>query len=305
MNIMVPLSSMDTLEEFCQAGADEFYFGFYDPDWEAVFGPFEEINRMSSFGGQANFSLGILEDIVKQIHMRGKKAYVTLNSAAYSIAQLKWMDAYVEKLRLAGIDGIIAGSLELVYRLKDCGIPLTMSTMGGAYNSGIIALYQELGISRVILPRDMKLSDMERIVWQFPDIDFEAFLMRNGCKYSDSGCMSYHARKYGSMCAALDGGFCAIDTSPVMDALTVREVYANHALFAKAFHKKACGLCAVDLLMKMGIASVKIVGRADLADSVKKDIRRMRALIDHPGHSRESVSDSCLYQLNCYYNFFA
>ncbi len=302
MNIMVPLSSTDMLEEFCQAGADEFYFGFYDPSWEVIFGPFEEINRMSSFGAQANFNWKRLEDTVKQIHAHGKKAYVTLNSAAYSISQLNWMDAYVKKLQLMSIDGIILGSLELVYRLKGCGVPLTLSTMGGAYNSSIISFYQDLGISRMILPRDMTLSDMKRIVRQFPDIDFEAFLMRNGCKYSDSGCMSYHARKYGSMCAMLDQGPCVIDIDSAMDALSVREIYANHTLFTKAFHKEACGLCAVDELMEMGIASVKIVGRADFASSVSKDIRRVRTLIDHPGHSRESVADSCLYQLNCYYN---
>lgn len=302
MNIMVPLSRIDMLEEFCQAGADEFYFGFYDSAWDAVFGAFEEINRMSSFGSQANFSLEMLGGIVNQIHAYGKKAFVTLNSAAYSSSQLKWLEGYAERLRTADIDGIIIGSLELVRCLKNCGIPLTMSTMGGVYNSGIASVYQDLGIRRMILPRDMTLSDMKKIVRRFPDIEFEAFLMRNGCKYSDSGCMSYHARKHGSMCAMLDAGSSVIDTDSSMDAESVREVYENHALFTKAFHKKACGLCGIDALMEMRIGSVKIVGRADSAGAVCEDIRRVRQLIDCPGHSRESVSDSCLYRLNCYYN---
>ncbi len=301
MNIMVPLAHADMLDEFCQAGADEFYFGFCDNAWDGVFGTFEEINRMSSFGSQANVGLEDLNNIVAQIQARRKKAYITLNSAAYSTAQLKWIDAYVEQLRSLKVDGIIVGSLELLVRLRDCGIPLTMSTMGGAYNSNVVSLYRDLGIRRVILPRDVTLCDMEKIVLQFPDISFEAFLMRNGCKYSDSGCMSYHARKYGSMCAMLDAGPCTFDIDSEEDVPMIREIYANHVLFTQAFHKKACGLCAVDELMEMGIASVKIVGRADDPASVIQDIRRVRALIDHPGHSKESIVDCCLYRLNCYY----
>ncbi len=301
MNIMVPLARTDMLDEFCQAGADEFYFGFYDSAWNGVFGTFEEINRMSSFGSLANVGIDDLSNIVAQIQVRGKKAYVTLNSAAYSLTQLKWIDAYVEQLRSLKIDGIIVGSLELLYHLRDCGIPLTVSTMGGAYNSKVIAVYRELGVRRVILPRDIALCDMEKIVLQFPDISFEAFLMRNGCKYSDSGCMSYHARKHGSICAMLDSGSCTIDIGPTDDIQMVREAYATHTLFAHAFLKKACGLCAVDKLMEIGISSVKIVGRADDPASVCQDIRRVRALINYPSHSKESVSSCCLYQLNCYY----
>jgi len=301
VNIMVPLARADMLDEFCQAGADEFYFGFYDSAWEGVFGTFEEINRMSSFGSLANADIADLGNIVAQIQTRGKKAYVTLNSAAYSPAQLKWIDDYVEQLRSLKVDGIIVGSLELIYRLRDCGVPLTVSTMGGAYNSKVFALYRDLGVKRVILPRDITLRDMEKIVLQFPDISFEAFLMRNGCKYSDSGCMSYHARKHGSICAMLDSGSCTIDIGPTDDTQMVREAYATHALFTHAFHKKACGLCAVDKLMEIGISSVKIVGRADDPASVSQDIRRVRDLINYPGHSKESVNNCCLYQLNCYY----
>jgi len=298
---MVPLANANTLEAFCQAGADEFYLGFYDIAWEEAFGPFEEINRMSSFGSQANFAWGVLKDVVKQVQAHGKRIYITLNSAAYSVAQLKQIEIYVEQLRQLEVDGLILGSLELLHHLRNCGIDLVMSTMGGLYNSAIISLYRDLGIHRMILPRDITLHDMEKIVQQFPDVYFEAFLMRNGCKYSDSGCMSYHARKYGSMCAMLDFDHCTIETGTIMDAQIVREVYENHTLFTKAFHKQACGLCAIDALIEMGISSVKIVGRADNPASVCEDIRRVRALIDNPGHSKESFGDNCLYQLNCYY----
>lgn len=302
MNILVPLSSSDPLDAFCQAGADEFYIGFYDTAWDTRFGSFEEINRMSSFGSQANFPIQELEKLVTQIHIRGKKVFVTLNSAAYSFDQILWIDSYVEQLKAFSIDGIILGSLELLCHLRGCGLPLSMSTMGGTYNSGIISFYQDLGVKRIILPRDITLRDMEKIVSQFPGILFEAFLMRNGCKYSDANCMSYHSRKCGSMCATLDIDSYTIETNPAMKTQDVREIHANHTLFTKAFHKRTCGLCVIDDLLNIGISSVKIVGRADRFDSVIADIKQVRTLIDAPGHSRMSINENCLYQLNCYYN---
>ena len=107
MNILVPLSSNAPLDAFCQAGADEFYIGFYDTAWDARFGSFEEINRMSSFGSQANFPVQELEKIITQIHIRGKKVFVTFNSAAHSFDQLLWIDSYIEQLKALSIDGII------------------------------------------------------------------------------------------------------------------------------------------------------------------------------------------------------
>lgn len=301
MNIMVPLSRGDVLDRFCQAGADEFYIGFYDPAWDTRFGPFEEINRMSSFGGQANVPLQVLEDIVRQIHTRRKKVFVTLNSAAYSFEQLQWIDRYVRLLQSLPVDGIILGSLELLLRLRSCGLPLTISTMGGAYNSDIVSFYRDLGVKRVILPRDITLPDMERIIRQFPQLEFEVFLMRNGCKYSDSNCMAYHSRRHGSLCAALDSGPYTIEVDGISTPQEAREIQANHTLFTRAFHKQACGLCAVDDLLQMGVSSVKIVGRADAPDAVAADIQQVRELIDQPGNSGMCVGKNCLYDLNCYY----
>lgn len=303
MNIMVPLSRVDVLDSFCQAGASEFYMGFYDPAWDARFGPFEEINRMSSFGTQANISLEDIEQVVRQVHQRGKRVYITLNSAAYSMEQLVWMERYAAMLRSVSADGIILGSLELLCRLQNCGLPLTVSTMGGAYNRDIVSFYRDLGVKRVILPRDMTFSDMEKLVSRFPELEFEAFLMRNGCKYSDANCLAYHARRYGSLCATLDSGPYALETDRGSDPGTLREIYANHTLFAQAFHKQACGLCAIDGLARIGISSLKIVGRADRAEAVAADIRQVRILLDNPGQAGTQVSENCLYGLNCYYPF--
>jgi len=184
MNIMVPLSDPEMLGQLCDAGADEFYLGFYDPAWESIFGPFSEINRMSSFGSRANMEFPVLAETVHKIHAQGKKAFLTLNSGSYSFKEIQYLDHLAEKFLSISIDGLIVGNLPLLMQLRNYGVPITISTMGGAYNSAIVSFYEAIGIQRMIIPRDVSPMDLERIVKQFPKIEFEVFLMRNGCKYS-------------------------------------------------------------------------------------------------------------------------
>lgn len=303
MNIMVPLSDPEMLDPFCDSGADEFYLGIYDPVWENRFGTFSEMNRMSSFGSRANMELFVLEKTAKKIQARGKKVFVTLNSASYSYDEIRYLECIVEKLSSISIDGLIVGNLSLLTRLRSCGIPITMSTMGGIYNRDIVEFYWKMGIRRIILPRDISSSDLEKIVKLFPEISFEVFIMRNGCKYSDSSCMSFHARKYGSMCSSFDCLANEIHILNFRDPKFAREVYANHTLFSQAFHKSACGLCAIDWLLRIGIQSVKVVGRADDPKALCRDIQRIRSLIDCSKESVNYFSENCLYGLNCYYPY--
>ena len=38
MKILAPISNVEHVQDYIQAGADEFYIGFHDAAWEAAFG---------------------------------------------------------------------------------------------------------------------------------------------------------------------------------------------------------------------------------------------------------------------------
>ena len=111
MKIMVPLSSFDSIDKLSAAGADEFYFGFYDENWTKKYGDFEEINRMSSFGSTANFSISECHDVIEKIHSNGKKVFITLNSAMYTANQIDWLLKKIYEYQLYHADGIIVGNI--------------------------------------------------------------------------------------------------------------------------------------------------------------------------------------------------
>lgn len=300
LNIMVPLSDRDAIGILCEAGADEFYCGFRDSCWHRRFGDFEEINRMSSFGSKANFDISEIPAIVNSVKQYGKKIYITFNSAMYSLEEKEYLRTVLP--RIGPIDGVILSDPALIEIANQYDIPVTLSTMGGCYNSAVVRFFYKLGIRRIILPRDITIKNMESIIKDFPDIAFEVFIMRNGCKYSDSQCMSYHARKHGSMCACFDNLPSELIFSADCSNSFRREGYANHQLFTKAFHKKACGFCAVMRFESIGINSLKIVGRADSLQEIINDVVSVKSILEGKKDKNSMpYYDNCLYGLNCYY----
>lgn len=302
MKIMAPLSVTSDIDRLRQAGADEFYFGFEHSDWTKKFGCFAELNRMSSFGSRANIPFEQVESFVKTIRNSGGKSFITINSPSYSYPEIKFLKGLVEELQEIKPDGLIAGSIEMCAALRRwTRMPVTASTMCGIYNSEILSFYLQLGIRRVILPRDIRLDDLKALIMAFPQVEFECFILRNGCRFSDGNCLSFHSRGYGSLCAWLNKLPVKMRVDGGLSANEMREVQSNHFLYDRVFHHSACGLCEVDTFRALGIASLKIVGRADHPDEIEKDIVLLRRLIDHPGDSHNMVRNECLYGLNCYY----
>lgn len=302
MNIMVPVSSADKIGKLCAVGADELYVGIYDEKWNRTFGNYEEINRMSSFGTKANVKIDECKKIINECHNYGKAVYIAFNSGVYSDRQTDYIMRLIQKNELYESDGFIISDIGLILKMLEKNYRIILSTMTGIYNSEIVQFYYNMGIRRMIIPRDVQINNIISLVNKFPEIKFEVFIMRNGCKYADSNCMSYHGRKYGSMCSCIDrqsDGILLLDEN--MDGQYQREIYDNNKLFTHVFHKKACGLCFVKKLQEAGVFSVKVVGRADNEAEIISDIKIIKGLIEQDEHQKICYND-CWYGLNCYYH---
>ena len=193
MSILVPLNDVDYLDRYRAAGADEFYCGFLDYAWSARFGTGADLNRMSGFGPVANCScfdeLLFVAQLVKE---RGARMFVPFNAASYTAEQIAYQDYWFEWLARYGVDGVIVSQPEQIALARRWGLDAVMSTLGAAYNRETAAYYAWLGATRVILPRDLTLAEIENIAAAVPGVEYEAFLMRNGCRYSDSHCLGRH-----------------------------------------------------------------------------------------------------------------
>jgi putative protease len=319
MSILVPLNSIDMLDSFLSSGVDEFYLGFHDPEWETAFGARSDLNRMSGFGTEAN-ALTFTQAVDLTLNLtcdKGARAYLTFNAASYSKSQVTFIaEHYLPVLRLAGVDGIILSSLDLVDAVIRQGLTAVASTMCGIYNADIARFYQNRGVTRMVLPRDLSLAHIAAIIEAVEGVAFEVFLMRNGCIFSDSHCLGIHCAGEPSLCMSVRQaepqfyGWGGHDEAAYGRLERTRE---NNTVYRESFHLYACGQCALWRFDQMGVASYKIVGRGDQAEQICLDAaltaRNLpiakhctsdadyHALMERPSNQATLCKD----RLSCYY----
>lgn len=280
MKILAPLRAYDQIDIYCAAGATEFYFGFADPEWSSKFGNTADLNRMSAMKEKSNsFKKSDVPKVVEALHERNCKNYLVLNGNMYSSEHISYF-----KDLLSGFtkdnkpDGIIFSDIQLISPILEAGISPVASTMCAIYNSDILEFYVKEGVERIIFPRELSLDEMKVFLEKYPKIQFEAFLMRDGCMFSDSNCLGVHRENHGGVCSFIRNSNYEITGEE--NLIEKKKMNYRHFLYCDAMLRSACGLCAIYRMVKMGVYSGKIVGRADRTEEVKKDILAVKRNIE-------------------------
>lgn len=307
MKLLAPLRHSSEVTPLLQAGAEEFYCGITPPDWQARFSE-SWINR------RAPASAGVpdLADFQALLVRAGKTPiYVTLNAPFYPAGALEMLAGFSCQLLQLGAAGLIVADIDLLLTLVDAGLApqLHLSSLATVTNPGAAAFFRELGLARVILPRHLSLAEIEACM--IPGLEFEVFLLNDGCVFEEGLCATTHAA--GALCLQ-DGA--AEEISPAN-----RESYEfwkwtlNHCgcKTSRGYPVGPCGLCALPQLQQLGVGSLKVVGReASLGRKVASV--RLAALAlklarsgASPGEIRDRVIEMrggasfCLNRHLCYY----
>lgn len=313
MNVLVPLNNIEHIDDYIAAGATEYYIGFYDEAWWERFGEYADINRLTGFKKSANpYSLEEVIAIIKQVKAKGVSVYVTFNASIYNEEQLDFIEDYMKRLKESELDGVIVSCIELVVIAKKLGIPSVISTIAGIYNSDLVRFFCELGAKRVILPRDLSIQEIETIVKQYPDVEYEIFMMRNGCRFSDSHCLGFHRQEQPSICACIGNSGRDLE----VEGMNFKEKHAvelNDIVYTTNFHNLTCGICSIYRFVKLGITAGKIVGRSDEWRNICDDIELIKKNVEiaRRSTSEEEYLDHmifpkghevmCKMGLSCYY----
>ena len=313
MKILVPLNSKEYIDKFIDAGAEEFYMGFDDDEWYDEFGNFSEINRMSGFKKQANrYTLDEVIDIAAYLSSKHVELFLTVNSPRYSEAQLNRIDDYLQKVANSKISGIIISCPEFLPIANKYGIKTVCSTMSAVYNNDILSYYKKLGVKKIIFPRDITVDEIARMIQANPELEYEVFLMRNGCVFSDSNCLCMHRDPYKSLCGMLSHSERKIVSNDI-DFIRNQEYRVNSMLFNNYYRKLSCAICALYDFVHLGVKSGKIVGRADEQEFVLRDVKLVKQNIEiaKNASSREEflqkmifppyLEQSCNLGYSCYY----
>ena len=277
MTALAPLNSAEALPLLHKAGVGEVYMGFHDDGWDRRFGD-AELNRMSGFGREANpFDFAQMCEQLKRTRDLGMHGFVCFNAASYTPGQCRFIASeYLPRLAEAEAHGVILSSQALLSEARRCGLAATISTVAGIYNERLAAHYRDAGATRIILPRDLSIAEILGIIEHVPNVEYEVFLMRNGCLFSDSHCLGYHQAGHPSLCMSLRTGTCTIalahpsDDAAADEAFMVR-AWENEQLLNVHYHRRTCGLCALWRFERAGVAAYKVVGRGDDAADLCAD----------------------------------
>ena len=264
IELLAPAGSFDTALAAFEAGADAVYLG---------------LDSFSARAQAINFSFAQLSDLMSVADAKDKRVYVTLNTLLTD-SEIPPAVELLAKLEDIGPDALIVQDLG-VARLVRTHFPklkLHASTQLVAHNlEGVLAM-RDLGFGRVVLSRELPISDVRSIA-QRCGCELEVFVHGALC-YSISGLCLFSAMEKGR---SGNRGRCAYCCRmPYVSASGERSL---------PFSMKDLRLDdRLDALREAGVASLKIEGRMKSDLYVASVVRRYRELLDF-GKSQTTRAD--------------
>jgi putative protease len=235
MEIMAPAGGFQSALQAFEHGADAVYFG---------------LKEFSARAKAENFTIEQLRRLRGYADASGKRLYAALNTIIKD-EELPGILHTVYELSLLGIDGIIIqdlGLFSVIHRMFP-HLSVHSSTQIPAASVQAVRYLSDIGFSRVVLARELRLEEIAEIRRQCPDVELKVFIHGALC-YSVSGMCLASGRLLGR---SANRGECA---------QICRTYFSCDQRDGYYFSMK--DLCAGDLitrLQEIGIDSVKIEGR--------------------------------------------
>ncbi len=173
IELLAPAGDFEKLKTALYFGADAVYLGGKEFSLRAF---------------ADNFTEEELAAAVACAHGQGRKVYVTVNIFARN-ADFARLGRYFAFLQEIGADAALvtdAGALACA-RSAAPRLPLHLSTQANTTNKYAAKFWQERGVSRVVLARELSLAEIAEIHAFCPDLELEAFV-------HGAMCISYSGR---------------------------------------------------------------------------------------------------------------
>ena len=174
--LLAPAGSLETLKYAVMYGADAVYCA------------------LPEFGMRAapvNLTVGELHEGCIFAHARGKKVYLTLNTLPTN-EELNKLPQYIQDAAEAGVDAFIIADLGVLALAKKYApqVERHVSTQAGITNYEAAKVCYELGAKRVVLARELPLTEIALIRDNCPaDLELEAFVHGAMCMSVSGRCL--------------------------------------------------------------------------------------------------------------------
>jgi putative protease len=160
--LLLPAGTLDKMRTAYAYGADAVYAG--QP-------------RYSLRARNNEFKLEELGIGIQEAHALGKKLFVASNLMPHN-AKVKTYMADMEPVIAMKPDALIMADPGLIAMVRERWpeMPVHLSVQANTVNYATVKFWKALGLSRVILSRELSLDEIEEIRQQCPDIELEVFI---------------------------------------------------------------------------------------------------------------------------------
>ena len=121
--------------------------------------------------------LDVLSDGIQEAHARGKKFFLTVNTLPHN-SKLKTFVTDMEPLIAMRPDALIMADpgLIMVTRERWPEMPIHLSVQANTTNYWGVKFWQNIGVERIILSRELSMEEIAEIRQECPDIELEVFV---------------------------------------------------------------------------------------------------------------------------------
>ncbi len=260
--LLAPAGNLEKLKVAIRYGAD------------AVFVGGKEFSLRSS---ASNFSLEDIKEAVRFANNYNAAIHVTCNIILHQ-DNLQGIREYLKALDDAGVQAIIVADPYIMKVAKELNLNLEVhvSTQLSTLNSKAIQFYQELGMDRVVLGREVCFEDLKTILNK-TDLDIEYFIHGAMCIHYSGRCMlsNYFSRRDANR------GGCSQSCRWYYDIYQNDQQINHDGIIPFSMSSKDMALIShIPELIEAGVDSLKIEGRMKSLHYIATVVSTYRKLID-------------------------
>lgn len=175
IELLAPAGDMSKLKTAFYFGADAVYLGG---------------KAMSLRASAGNFTDEEIIEATEFAHKIGKKVYVTVNIFArnYDLSAVADYFKFLEKTK---IDGAIISDAGLIDIAREVApdLKINVSTQSNTLNYASVNFWKKQGVCRVILARELSLTEISEIHKKVPEVELETFIHGAMCIAYSGRCL--------------------------------------------------------------------------------------------------------------------
>ncbi|MBD2436574.1 U32 family peptidase [Nostoc sp. FACHB-110] len=281
--LLAPAGNWECAKAAVENGADAIYFG---------------LDKFNARMRAQNFTEADLPQLMKFLHLRGVKGYVTVNTLIFP-QELAQAQQYLRTIMAAGVDAVIVQDVGLCRLIRHLSpdFPIHASTQMTITSAAGVEFAKSLGCQLVVLARECSVQEINKIQQQISQnatLPLEVFVHGALCVAYSGQCLTSEA--LGGRSA--NRGECAQACRMPYDLIADDEIVDLGDRKYLLSPQDLAGLEVLPELVKSGVTSLKIEGRLKAPEYVANVTRVYRQALDKVmGETDTGISSQAQYNL--------